>query len=589
MMLIRYVALLLLLGLARPIQAQLQVTSVSPMPEALQASAETAITVQFDQAVNPETFDARSVMVQGRWSGVVPGTMTFEDAHHRLRFLPDRPFFAGETVTVNLARHLASADGEAMAKGYAWQFWIRTRAAFADLQETARLSVRTEQEQQNDTQIQTYGAYAGDLDADGFTDFIVPNERTRDVRVFMNDGQGNYDDFTIYDLPNGASPSTNEGADFNHDGHLDFAVGNRGSDQVSVFFGDGTGSLSGPTDYTTDEGVRGLTVLDANGDGSIDIATAHRDAGTVRLLLNNGDGTFTVTAAIVLKGATAISAADANGDGILDLYVGQHEDEDQISLLLGDGEGSFSESDAVFAGGASWMVATGDVNGDGRADLVSANSNDNNFSVVLTGADAQLVQPTIYDTGNFPLAIDLGDLDGDGDLDLVTSNFASGNWTVFENAGDGTFGNPRSLPASRAGSCAVFHDRNNDGALDMTGIDELEDLLFLFTNTPLPVNTEEQPDRPSATLYPAYPNPFTEQTTLHFRLAAPGPVRLAVYDVLGRRVRVLHDDPLPAGEHRITWDGLDEADERLAGSTYLLRLETPNGFQSQNVVYLPTR
>ncbi|HMB89494.1 MAG TPA: FG-GAP-like repeat-containing protein, partial [Rhodothermales bacterium] len=313
MIFMRYAAFLFLLGLAHPVQAQLQVESMSPTPEGLQVAAETAITVQFNQAVNPETFDARSVMVQGRWSGVVPGTMTFEDNNRRLRFLPDRPFFAGEMVTVNLARHLESSDGEAMTHGYAWQFWIRTRAAFADLQETARLPVRTEQE----GRIQTYGAYAGDLNADGFSDFIVPNEISQDVRVFMNDGQGNYDEFTIYDLPNGARPSTNEGADFNHDGHLDFAVGNSANDQVSVFLGDGTGRLSGPTDYTTDDGVRGLTLLDANGDGSIDIATAHRDDGTVRLLLNNGDGTFTVTAAIELRSATAITAADANGDGIL--------------------------------------------------------------------------------------------------------------------------------------------------------------------------------------------------------------------------------------------------------------------------------
>ncbi|HMB94360.1 MAG TPA: FG-GAP-like repeat-containing protein, partial [Rhodothermales bacterium] len=267
--------------------------------------------------------------------------------------------------------------------------------------------------------------------------------------------------------------------------------------------------------------------------------------------------------------------------------VGQYSD-NQISLLLGDGAGSFSVSDAVFSGGDSWMVATGDVNGDGRVDLVSANSNDDNFSVVLTGANAQLLQPTIYDTGTFPLAIDLGDLDGDGDLDLVTSNFADGNWTVFENAGDGTFANPRSLPASRAGSCAVFHDRNNDGALDMTGIDELDDLLFLFTNTPLPLDTDEHPDLPPAILHPAYPNPFTEEATLTISLDASGPVRLAVYDVLGRRVRVLHDAVLPAGEHHITWDGRDKQGEHLAGGTYLLRLETASHRQTQSLVYLPT-
>jgi hypothetical protein len=38
------------------------------------------------------------------------------------------------------------------------------------------------------------------------------------------------------------------------------------------------------------------------------------------------------------------------------------------------------------------------------------------------------------------------------------------------------------LPASGAGSCAVLVDRDGDGDLDLTGVDELDDLLMLFRN-----------------------------------------------------------------------------------------------------------
>ena len=64
----------------------------------------------------------------------------------------------------------------------------------------------------------------------------------------------------------------------------------------------------------------------------------------------------------------------------------------------------------------------------------------------------------------------------------MTSNFDSSDWTIYENGGDGSFANPRSLAAGSAGSCAILHDRDNDGDLDVTGIDETDDLILLFAN-----------------------------------------------------------------------------------------------------------
>ncbi|WP_279322556.1 choice-of-anchor Q domain-containing protein, partial [Rhodothermus marinus] len=54
-------------------------------------------------------------------------------------------------------------------------------------------------------------------------------------------------------------------------------------------------------------------------------------------------------------------------------------------------------------------------------------------------------------------------------------------------------------------------------------------------------------------LHQNYPNPFDQVTHMSFGLPAPLPVRLVVYDVLGREVRTLVDEPLPAGWHRASW------------------------------------
>ncbi len=55
-------------------------------------------------------------------------------------------------------------------------------------------------------------------------------------------------------------------------------------------------------------------------------------------------------------------------------------------------------------------------------------------------------------------------------------------------------------------------------------------------------------------LYPNYPNPFSESTTIEFELSSSGDIRLAVLDVLGREVRLLQSGPMAAGRHEVTFD-----------------------------------
>ena len=66
---------------------------------------------------------------------------------------------------------------------------------------------------------------------------------------------------------------------------------------------------------------------------------------------------------------------------------------------------------------------------------------------------------------------------------MVTSSYTGNSFRIFENDGSGNFINPADYPASSTASCAILHDRNKDGILDFTGIDEIADLVFLFTSS----------------------------------------------------------------------------------------------------------
>eukprot|EP00179_Madagascaria_erythrocladioides_P022041 CAMPEP_0198327330 /NCGR_PEP_ID=MMETSP1450-20131203/14621_1 /TAXON_ID=753684 ORGANISM="Madagascaria erythrocladiodes, Strain CCMP3234" /NCGR_SAMPLE_ID=MMETSP1450 /ASSEMBLY_ACC=CAM_ASM_001115 /LENGTH=243 /DNA_ID=CAMNT_0044031371 /DNA_START=83 /DNA_END=810 /DNA_ORIENTATION=- len=243
---------------------------MSPNRQSMASEPTAPITVSFDQALNPATVTSDSFMVFGRWSGPMDGTISLNGSNTEITFTPQRDFFYGEWVTVRLTSSIESAGGDALDNGYAYNYWVKTLPGVLNQTLVDQFSA----EQPGETFIQCYGAYAGDVNNDEHTDLVVITEAAEDIRVFLNDGDGGYDDFTVFDMPNADNPSTNEGADFNHDGRIDVAIGSIQNNNVSVFMGSNSDIFEPELGYSAENGVRGITVIDVNGDGWDDIATA---------------------------------------------------------------------------------------------------------------------------------------------------------------------------------------------------------------------------------------------------------------------------------------------------------------------------
>ena len=71
-----------------------------------------------------------------------------------------------------------------------------------------------------------------------------------------------------------------------------------------------------------------------------------------------------------------------------------------------------------------------------------------------------------------------------------------------------------------------------------------------------------------------YPNPFRTQVTFRIGLPKQNPVRLVVYDLLGREVARIVDGELPAGWHELRWE-----EPTLASGLYLVRFEAEKTHQ----------
>jgi hypothetical protein len=78
---------------------------------------------------------------------------------------------------------------------------------------------------------------------------------------------------------------------------------------------------------------------------------------------------------------------------------------------------------------------------------------------------------------------------------------------------------------------------------------------------------------PSASVHAA-PNPFRADVAFRFALPRAGVFKVAVYDVTGRLIRRLASGPREAGEHRLSWDGRDEAGRSVASGVCLAQAET---------------
>jgi hypothetical protein len=81
-------------------------------------------------------------------------------------------------------------------------------------------------------------------------------------------------------------------------------------------------------------------------------------------------------------------------------------------------------------------------------------------------------------------------------------------------------------------------------------------------------------------LYAARPNPFRGTAAIRYTLAAPTHVTLSIYDVSGRLVRTLVDGAMDKGENSSTWDGADNAGNRVGGGIFWMQMSTENGYTS---------
>ena len=376
--------------------------------------------------------------------------------------------------------------------------------------------------------------------------------------------------------------------DLDADGFADFVIGapDAFGDQgaVSFYFGAEQSVEQPVAELIGASGERLGAALarigDSDGDGHGDLAITAAGVDEVRILLGHEDaldeGPILFGAAGEGFGAASAGAGDVDGDGFSDLLVGR-PGASGVSLFLANDRDPSSPGRVVLARQAKRSGA--------RMSLLGRSDSETSLRLLANGRSAagrtDLRLEWCIDLTTSPLAdlptgrglwIDSGaPIVGAGSTlawNQIVTGLTTGStyhWRLRSASRSPFF--PAGPWASLAPSVASEMQCRTRGQLSTIGVEELPVARLDFG------------------ILGIAPNPASREVEVSFTLEAAHAITLSIVDAQGRRLRAWDLGPLERGEHRLRWDGRDARGHRVASGVYYLRLSAPGRSVARQLVW----
>ena len=286
-----------------------------------------------------------------------------------------------------------------------------------------------------------YRSYSGrlvDIDRDGDLDVVLSNDTPDPKVIYLNDGKGHFHVGSSYGRAEWETRNAS-GADLNGDGQPDIIVANRTDKDPAnyICLNKGKGRFDADCIPFSHESATTITPADFNHDGLIDLAVPNRDGGQSYVYLASPNATFSSLKRVPFGPRDAAirmaEAADLNGKGMLDIVaIGERLG---VVLYFGQKDGTFSAGMVIENGLTPYALAVGDLNGDGKIDIVVGNVEAPSTVYFNDGSGRHFTPIHFGDNKGTVYGFAIADLDRDGLLDIAVARSDALNAVYFGSPG----------------------------------------------------------------------------------------------------------------------------------------------------------
>ncbi|CAF1549449.1 unnamed protein product [Adineta ricciae] len=288
-----------------------------------------------------------------------------------------------------------------------------------------------------------------DLNNDGRYNFVIANQRTDSINVFLGFDYTKFQNQETYSVENITGPYDVVVHDFNQEDCVDIAVVFSKTDNLVILLGKGDDSFVVSMSYHTGENTvpSMITVNDGNNDRQKHIIVVNCGTNTISVFLSHGNGIFDP---MILSSTGADSVpyfeaiADVDNDGIIDA-VSTNSGSNTTGILLGHNNGSLTLLTTYPTGDSSapTAVVVNDLNNDGFLDFFVCNFDTSNIGIFLGNGNASFSTQVTYSTcyRGCPIWIAINDFNNDSKSDIAVSIFNNDYMSVFLGYGNGSVGN----------------------------------------------------------------------------------------------------------------------------------------------------